>query len=139
MTFTERRQLVGKKAIEKIKALGYQVYGSGTPETTIMGYIRSKDGLRIGSFQVDEFAQGITFTTVHKPCRECGTGFRVQTDDHFVSIEELCEKHVEQSFLILPPWKPYQRDIQAAYREQYRDFREWLAYEKKHFPNIHQY
>lgn len=48
------------------------------PKDASTYYHFSKDN-KIGYVQDDRF-RGCTFTSVHKPCRECGTGFGVEDD-----------------------------------------------------------
>lgn len=83
------RQEYFAQAIEKIKSLGYKVYGFNEPTTN---YAFFTDEKNIGYFQLDDFI-GFAFSTVHKPCREAGTGYRVADEITLDNItKELCEK-----------------------------------------------
>lgn len=59
--------------IDDLKAKGLQVFG---PEK-LTSYVWFTDGTRIGYVQYNNVG-GVSFSTVHKPCKECGTGFAAQ-------------------------------------------------------------
>lgn len=59
--------------IDSIKAQGFQVFG---PEK-LTTYVYFTDGVRIGYAQ-DNNIGGVRYSTVHKPCTQCGTGFAAQ-------------------------------------------------------------
>lgn len=63
-----------QQLIDSIKAEGLQVFG---PEK-LTSYVFFTDGTRIGYGQYNSVG-GIKFSTVHKPCRECGTGFQADS------------------------------------------------------------
>ena len=60
--------------IDSIKAQGLQVYG---PEE-LSSYVFFTDGTRIGYAQ-NARVEGISFSTVHKPSSQVGTGFKVDS------------------------------------------------------------
>ena len=51
----------------------------------------------IGYLQVNRFT-GFDFSSVHKPNRECGTGFSIHNELHNPTI-----KHAEDCFIPCPP------------------------------------
>ena len=80
-----------------------------TPELSSW-IIFSKDD-KIGYAQDDRF-QGISFSTVHKPCRECGTGFRAVDPTHEPTL-----KHAESALIFAPSWATYpQRQAIKKYK-----------------------
>jgi hypothetical protein len=58
------------------------------------------DGKNIGS--ASEYFSGITFSSVHKPCKECGTGFRMS--DEFAPKEDF-----KNAFYFAPNWATSQQ------------------------------
>ncbi len=139
MDLLEKRQLVTQQAIEKIKSLGFHVYGSiVTRSKPTWGYIRSKTGLRIGYFQANEFGEGIIFSTVRKPSYKHAKGSIVQTDDNYVTVEQITPEIILQSFNIRTPWEKPQL-IRWLRRYQYRDFEEWLKEQNKYITEIQRY
>lgn len=63
-----------QEIIDNIKAQGLQVFG---PEK-LTTYAYFTDGTRIGYVQVARVG-GISYSTVHKPCRRVGTGFKADS------------------------------------------------------------
>ena len=59
---------------EKIKSFGFYVY---ITDSEYYNYGYYTDNTNIAYFQYDRF-DGLSLTTVHKPCREHGTGFIVE-------------------------------------------------------------
>lgn len=89
--------------IEDLKTQGFEVYG---PEK-LTTYVWFTDGERIGYVQNDRL-EGIKYSTVHKPCRECGTGFEAAG--------------VEQALGFAPHWTT--SEARAAVRK-YKNFEEF--------------
>lgn len=108
-------------AAKMIKAAGLKVYwGSWNHATSKPSYFYFTDGKNIGYCQEGNFG-GITFSTVHKPCRECGTGYRI-TDDpgtYQPTIEE-----AKAAFILAPSWARHS-DIKAI--RKYADWNEYTA------------
>ena len=55
-----------------------KVYYVDIPDKKKITYIHFTKNNKIGYAQVDRF-NGISFSTVHKPCQECGTGFQIDS------------------------------------------------------------
>lgn len=91
-----------QEIIDSIKAQGLQVFG---PEK-LTTYAYFTDGTRIGYVQVARVG-GISYSTVHKPCREVGTGFRV--DD------------AQSALALAPCWA----GNSVSFVRKYRDFAEF--------------
>lgn len=126
MYLFQRRQIVANKALEKFKELGYRVYyhqWEHDSEFSTYGYIRSKDGNSVGYWQVSDFAHGIRFGTVHKPCTECGTGYSLQMDDESIPVEDITADHIEATFAFAPSWATKK---QRAAIIKYQSFEEWV-------------
>lgn len=61
----------------------------------------SKDG-KIGYCQLAHNKWGISFSSVHKPCRECGTGFGF--DDSYTGVENPTIEDALKTFVVYPQW-----------------------------------
>jgi len=85
---------------DMLKDNGLSVYwskwSSGTAKPT---YFHFTDGVNIGYCQEAYFG-GLSFSTVHKPCRGCGTGFGLNEN----GIYQPTLKDAERAFIIAPNW-----------------------------------
>lgn len=108
--------IVPQYVIDTVAAMGFDVYQSEKPEWRT--YLYFTDGKRIGYLQNDRLT-GITLTTVNKPCRECGTGFRV------VEFSDLSRAALEQAFVIAPWWGSARGVV------KYKNIEEFLASEER--------
>lgn len=118
-TFSD--QLLTEMA-DKLKVSGYKVYYSNwsySPNEK-KTYFHFTDGTRIGYCQVEYFG-GLSFSTVHKPCRQCGTGFSANEDRIF----EPSVKAAEKAFIIAPSWAS-QSDRGAVVK-----YKSWEEYTQK--------
>lgn len=61
---------------------------------------------KIGYVQCDHY--GFRFSSTHKPCRECGTGFNIHQD-----VAEPTIQHAEDCFIFAPSWASSQ-DMKAV-------------------------
>lgn len=85
---------------DMIKAAGMKVYISNWANASAKPtYFHFTDGDNIGYCQEAYFG-GITFSTVHKPCRECGTGFGLNED----GLYSPTVKDAKRSFIHAPNW-----------------------------------
>jgi len=100
--------------IDSIKAQGLQVFG---PEK-LTTYAYFTDGTRIGYVQSAR-VEGISYSTVHKPSRQVGTGFKVDS--------------VQGALAHSPVWA-YGGDRSAVVK--YKDFAEFKG---KHWQPLVQY
>jgi hypothetical protein len=116
-----KSQLVADTA-DMIKAAGLKVYVSlWSSSTSKPTYFYFTDGENIGYCQEGYFG-GIMFSTVHKPCRECGTGYRL-TDDpgtYQPTIED-----AKQAFIMFPKWAKH-KDRAAV-----KKYSTWAEYATK--------
>lgn len=99
--------------IDNIKAQGLQVFG---PEK-LTTYAYFTDGTRIGYVQSARVG-GISYSTVHKPSSECGTGFKVD--------------NVQEALGRSPSWGGGSRDFVVK-------FRDFAEFQKKHWQPLVQY
>lgn len=83
-----------KNTIEKIKSLGYEVYGL---ENTTYAFFT--DGKNIGYFQESHFGT-INFSTVHRPCRHAGTGFCIRHGIY--CLEDITNELCQACFVNIP-------------------------------------
>jgi len=105
---------------DMIKAAGFKVYWSRwSDDTRKATYFHFTDGTNIGYCQEGYFG-GIRFSTVHKPCRECGTGFGLTDDPGIYSptIED-----AKQAFIIAPNWAKI-NDLKAV--KKYANWQEFV-------------
>lgn len=80
MTNTTAKNL--SEFTEVLKAAGFTVLAPEKYDTWLYFY---KDG-KFGTVSKDRIT-GFNFGTVHKPCRECGTGYRMTEDFADLTIE----------------------------------------------------
>ena len=76
---------------------------------------------KIGYCQYDKF-MGVTFTTVHKPCRECGTGFGME-DDRDKELLTLSVKSALETVNTFAPAWANRNDVKAI--KKYKDVAEF--------------
>lgn len=100
-------------AIALIQSLGYAVYMRNEADS----WCYYTDDKRIGYAQHDQF-RGFSVTTVHKPCRACGTGFAMG------DAPSLNAEMLKGAFITAPNWAS---GTQAASVFKYRDMNEFLA------------
>jgi len=105
---------------EMIKAAGYDVYyaiwRNDTRSTT---YFYFTDGTKIGYAQEGYFG-GIRFSTVHRPCRECGTGYGLTVDP---GLFEPTIEDAKRAFIFAPQWAS-PRDVAAI-----KKWENWAAFQ----------
>ncbi len=106
-----------KEVIKSITDLGMFVYMRNESDS----YLYYTDGVNIGYLQAERFG-GFSLTTVHKPCKECGTGFKV--DD---SISGIDADVLRRAWVKAPTWA-HQRDVEAV--RKFRDMEEFLTFNK---------
>lgn len=106
-----------------IKAAGYKVfYSVWRHDTSGLGhtYFHFTDGKQIGYCQ-ERYFGGITFSTVHKPCKECGTGFGLEE----AGIYNPTIKDAKKAFILAPNWAKIS-DVEAV-----RKYADWNEYASK--------
>jgi len=103
-----------KEMIDMFKSKGLTVYGPKELTT----YVWFTDGTRIGYAQCSRY-DGVTYSTVHMPNRETGTGFSA--------------KDVEEALSFAPSWvyPPQARSV-----IKYRDFEHFRS---RHWQPLVQY
>ena len=101
-----------QELINEAKAQGFTVYA---PEK-LTTYFYYTTGEKIGYCQWDR-VQGRSFSTVHKPCNENGTGFKV---DSF-----------QEGFCFAPHWARSAAGIVK--------FNSWDEFSRKHWQQLKQY
>ena len=90
----------------EIKNLGYKVYIAQSDYYNYGWIVNEKD--EIGYFQLGDWGFGVSFSTIHKPMNEFGTGFRVGDDDSYYT--EMSRELVDRVFAKYPDWmlsRPY--------------------------------
>jgi hypothetical protein len=89
------------------------------------------DGTRIGYFQRNYYG-GFTISTVHMPCRECGTGFGLYDNDGFydITLQRLLD-----GFMHAPSWAS-QTERNAA--RKYRDIAHFLTAQHSEYERVAQ-
>lgn len=82
---------------KQIKNLGYTVYISAD-EYYNYGYIVNKNN-SICYFQLSDFFDLLNFSTVHIPCQQCGSGFRM-----YENISDPTNEIINNCFCSGPDW-----------------------------------
>lgn len=103
-----------RAVIDQLKERGFDVYG---PEQ-LTTYVWFTDGSNIGYVQYSGM-RGTAYSTVHKPCRECGTGFQAE--------------NAQEALGFAPRWASA-ADIKAVHK--YQDIEE---FKKKYWQPLVQY
>lgn len=115
-----KHQLLNQFAIELLNN-GFRIV-LHTDE--LRGWIHfGKDG-KVGYVEQKSPHAGLTFSTKHKPCRECGTGFRIHSDIFEPTIE-----HATDCFTT-PAW------ASKFTFARYKDLEEIAHYESKFFKHV---
>lgn len=89
--------------IKEVKSLGFKVYQRKTPDTYFY-YTYPVEGEQgdikeyLGYFQLSLGVWDIR--TVHKPCKDCGTGFGDLPNTEGLSLTE----QLKQGFMLYPNW-----------------------------------
>lgn len=92
--------------VSVLKENDFKVYTSCTDPKPSWAYFVKDD--KIGYVQCAYFG-GLSFSTVHKPCKECGTGFGLDEEGIYApNVEDAL-----RTFVIAPKWAK-ERDRQAV-------------------------
>lgn len=83
-----------------IKDLGYKVFVTNREFSNYGWIVNEKD--EVGYFQLGDFGYGVTFSTVHKPCYEFGSGFGL--DDWDKPHKTFTKEIVDRCFAHHPYW-----------------------------------
>ena len=105
------------KFVKDLKENGFKVYTSDQKED--YSYCHFVKDNKIGYVQTDYFG-GLTFSTVHKPFKNIGTGFGLNDTDNRVfnpTIED-----AEKSFMIAPNWATYKQRNSVVKYESWEDY-----------------
>lgn len=91
---------------DMIKAAGMKVYISNWSNSSANPtYFHFTDGDKIGYCQESPYFGGIQFSTVHKPCRECGTGFGLSDDKAGLDAKfNPSIENAKRAFIHAPNW-----------------------------------
>lgn len=110
--------------INELKQNGFKVYTSDTKEE--VSYINFVKDNKIGYCQISQWGQ-YSFSTVHKPCREAGTGFNVYDETEEPTVYKAME-----CFVIAPKWavnrKRYGVNSHESPIEKYNSWEDYLSY-----------
>lgn len=114
MLTTIKQQLL-HDFIERLKNAGFKVYLSDGKVMPVTWCHFVKDD-KIGYVESGDY--GFNFGTVHKPCRECGTGFGMERETHNPTI-----RMAEDCLIVAPSWA--RSDI--PYVKKYKDWQEYVS------------
>ena len=122
--------------IDKLKSEGFKVYTSDSKKEPTY-YFFVKDN-KIGYVQNDT-SIGLHFSTVHKPCREAGTGFRIHD-----TILEPTIQHAKDCFIHRPSWSSFSNHCQYCGHSLYKTdpvvkYKDWNDYISKPINQILKY
>jgi hypothetical protein len=115
-----KSELVGEMA-DKLKEVGLKIYYSlWSSQPGKPSYFYFTDGENIGYCQEGYFG-GLRFSSVHKPCREAGTGFGLQDDPglYTATVED-----AKKAFTVAPAWWRGKRIAIKKYKD-------WNEYTEK--------
>ncbi len=110
-TNTKRDQLL--EFVEELKGRGYKVYAP-TNITTYCHFVKDD---KIGYLERGDY--GFNFGTVHKPCRECGTGYSIHREIGNPTVEM-----AEDCLALAPHWAS-REDMQAI--KKYKNWEEYTS------------
>jgi len=85
-------------------------------------YMNFEKDNKIGYCQLSYNKYGISFSTVHKGNRNCGTGFGL--DDSYTGIENPTIKDAERAFIDYPNWA---KKSDIAFVVKYKDLDDYLS------------
>lgn len=108
-TETKKAQLL--EFVEELKENGFKVYAPANL-TTYCNFVKDD---KIGYVEAGDY--GFNFGTVHKPCRECGTGYGMERETHNPTVEMAAD------CLILAPFWASRTDVQAI-----KKYKNWEDY-----------
>ena len=110
-----------EQAIERVKSMGYSCfiakyknnYGKYT-------YCFITDGVHISYMQIDHWKRGVEFSTIHKPSKECGTGFAIEKNEQTrtFDIEDITDNVIKMTFGT-PKWAKKYKAVKYANWEDY--------------------
>jgi hypothetical protein len=104
--------------IIELKESGFKVYTSDKKENP--SYIHFVKDDKIGYCQNSDFGMW-SFSTVHKPCRECGTGFNVVDRIEYPTI-----KLAESCLVNIPQWAAHDRKYSNGVVKKYKDWNDYI-------------
>ena len=120
-TEDKRKQLL--EFVGELKSHGFKVYASENLTT----YCHFVKGDKIGYVERGDF--GFNFSTVHKPCTECGTGFGMERETYNPKVQM-----AEDCLLLAPHWAS-NRDLQAV--KKYKNWEDYVnATENRWSPQV---
>ncbi len=99
---------------EELKSKGYRVYAPADV-TTYCNFVKDD---KIGYVERGDY--GFNFSTVHKPCRECGTGYSMHREIVNPTVE------MAQDCLVLAPHWAWSKDVKAI--RKYKNWEEYISY-----------
>jgi hypothetical protein len=97
---------------------GFDILIPEKPDT--WNYLTFTKYNKIGYCQLSRYKSGVSFSTVHKPCREVGTGYGL--DESSTGVEPTIENALK-AFVFAPNWAKG-NDLKAVVK--YKDFQEYL-------------
>ncbi len=103
---------------DELKENGFKIYYSPYDDGRKTTYFYFVEGDNIGYCQENYFG-GLSFSTVHKPCRECGTGYGLNED----GIYEPTIKDARKAFINYPNWAT------AKDRQAVKKYKNWEDYQ----------
>lgn len=81
---------------------------------------------QLGYCQLDRFKDRVRFSTVHKPCKECGTGYGLQAE--FEGLTAPTIEDAKEAFIKAPQWAHWKDAKQVI---KYNSLADYLAYKDK--------
>jgi len=103
--------------VQTLKENGFKVYTSSREEDYT--YCHFVEGDNIGYVQTSYFG-GLQFSTVHKPCKEFGTGFGLNEDGIYNPTIVIAR----EAFVRIPIYWQYKSNTEAV--KKYKNWEEYI-------------
>ncbi len=116
-TDEKRDQLL--EFVKELKAKGFKVYAPAKI-TTYCHFVKDD---QIGYLERGEY--GFNFSSVHKPCHECGTGYQIHREINRPTVE------MAEDCLVLAPHWAWSKDVLAT-----KKYKNWEDYTNLPINNI---
>ena len=125
-TKAKRAKFIGYA--ELIKSFGYTVLCHAAEDDLNFNYGYFTDGTHIGYIGMNDITDGLTLSTIHIPCKSCGSGLQLE-DDLFVceNNNEVLKDILKECFERLPKGFDWLTSKQKADIKQYNDFDHFKA------------
>lgn len=121
------RTIIFNEAVDVVKSLGYKCifpkYNSNKNEKPTHCYIT--DGINIGYMQSDWIGCSMSFSSVHKPNSDNGTGFGIADS---IQPKDITKELIESTFVTKPSWAINNRGRNKISPKPIIKYKDWNDY-----------